>query len=68
MNGEWIIVKPIDYFTGVPVYECSICKNLSSGYNPGNFCIYCNSKNTVNTKKSIRRPISEEFPDKKIKI
>ena len=68
MNGEWIIVEPIDCFTMVPVYECSICKNLSNGYDPGCVCIFCNSKNTVNTKEFIQRPILEEFPDRKIKI
>ena len=57
MNGEWIIVHPTDCFTMLPVYECSICKKICNGYEPDPVCFYCGSKNKVNTKKYISKPI-----------
>ena len=57
MNGEWIIVHPTDCFTLLPVYECSVCKNTCDGYDPDPICYYCGSKNKVNNKKSIVRPL-----------
>lgn len=57
MNGEWIIVNPTDCFTSLPVYECSVCKRTCSGYEPDLVCLYCGSKNKVNTKKSVSRPL-----------
>lgn len=56
-SGEWIIVHPTDCFTMLPVYECSICKNLCSGYDPDPICIYCGSENKVNNKTYIEKAI-----------
>lgn len=61
MNGEWIIVHPTDCFTMLPVYECSVCKNLCHGYEPDPICPDCGSKNKVNTKKFIEKPLFEEY-------
>lgn len=59
--GQWIIVHPTDCFTMLPVYECSVCKKLDSGYDPDPICPHCGAKNKVNTKKFIERPIFEEM-------
>ena len=57
MKGEWIIVHPTDGFSMLPIYECSVCKNSCSGYDPDPICVHCGSKNKVNAKKYISRPI-----------
>ena len=44
-KGKWIIVHPTDCFTMVPVWQCSVCKKLTSGYTPDKMCIYCDSNN-----------------------
>lgn len=61
MNGEWIIIHPEDCFTLLPVYECSVCKKITDGYDPDPICIYCGSNNKVNTKKFISKSIISEF-------
>lgn len=57
MKGEWILVEPTDCFTLLPVYECSKCKKISSGDKLESICENCGSKNKVNTKKYISKPI-----------
>lgn len=46
-KGKWIIVHPTDCFTMVPVYQCSNCKYLESGYLTTEACTNCGSVNTV---------------------
>ena len=58
VNGEWIIVRPVDYFTMLPLYECSTCGLMSSGYDP--VCQHCGSNNKVNNKKCITKHIVTE--------
>lgn len=57
MKGKWRIVHPTDCFTMLPVYECSRCKYLNNGYDPGVICPKCGSKNSEDNKKSVTRTI-----------
>ena len=66
MNGEWIIVHPTDCFTLLPVYECSECKETCSGYEPDPVCFYCGSKNKINDKKSVSRPLFDDTKEEEL--
>ena len=55
--GEWIIVHPIDCFTMVPVYQCSVCGKLTSGYDPDPKCLDCGAVNKVAKNKSVELEI-----------
>lgn len=57
-NGEWIIVHPTDCMTMLPVYQCSICKELTSGFAPKR-CFNCESINTISPDKIVSIPIFE---------
>ena len=57
--GEWIIVHPTDVFTMVPVWQCSSCKQLTSGYTPDKICPNCESKNKEAVNKHVELAISE---------
>lgn len=57
MKGEWILVKPTDCSTMLPIYECSKCKKSYHGYQPESICKNCGSNNRVNTKKYISKAI-----------
>lgn len=46
-KGKWICVHPTDCFTLLPVYECSECKHIESGYLTTEACTNCGSLNTV---------------------
>lgn len=56
-RGEWIVVVPTDCFTAVPVHQCSVCKHLEDGYDPGLICPKCGSQNKINNKKFVSLPI-----------
>ncbi|MBQ2396253.1 MAG: hypothetical protein II304_04310 [Bacteroidales bacterium] len=57
MNGKWIAVNPTDCFTAVPIYQCSACKDIYSGYEPDLICIKCGSRNKIDIHKSVSLPI-----------
>lgn len=46
-KGKWISVHPMDCMTLLPVYQCSRCKYLESGYLTTEACANCGSANTV---------------------
>ena len=46
-KGKWIIVHPTDCFTLIPIYQCSECEYLESGYLTTEACVNCGSANTV---------------------
>lgn len=46
-KGKWIIVHPTDCFTLVPVYQCSECNHIESGYLTTEACTKCGSINTI---------------------
>ena len=46
-KGKWIIVHSTDCMTMVPVYQCSKCKHLESGYLTTEACTNCGSVNEV---------------------
>lgn len=46
-KGKWISVHPTDCMTLLPVYQCSRCKYLESGYLTTEACTNCGSVNTV---------------------
>lgn len=58
-KGEWIIVHPVDVFTMVPVWQCSNCKGLVSGYTPDKNCNNCDSENKEAVNKHVELSISE---------
>lgn len=49
-KGKWICVHPTDCFTPLPVYQCSECEYLESGYLTTEACFNCGSLNTVDKK------------------
>ena len=55
-TGEWIIIHPTDCFTLLPVWECSICEYVESGYTP-KYCSRCGSINTIAKNKHVKRAI-----------
>lgn len=59
--GEWVIVEPTDCMTMLPIYECSLCYYLRSGYDPDPVCPNCGSLNMINTKKCIKWPVLTDF-------
>ena len=59
-EGKWIIVHPTDCFTMVPVYQCSNCGRLTSGYEPDRICTHCHSDNEIDRDNYIARPIFDE--------
>lgn len=54
--GEWILIHPTDCFTMFPVYECSICDYIESGYTP-RCCPHCGARNTIAKNKFITRAL-----------
>ena len=59
-KGEWVIVHPTDCMTMLPVYQCSNCGKLTSGYDPEPICIECESYNVKAINKSISIPIFDK--------
>lgn len=59
-QGEWIIVFPTDCRTLIPVYQCSTCKNLTSGYAPKATCADCGSVNKIANDKFVELAIFSE--------
>lgn len=53
-----MIVHPTDVMTLLPVYQCSVCKNLVSGYYPDTKCVHCGSKNKK-SNQSVELAICE---------
>lgn len=60
MKGEWILVRPTDCCTMLPIYECSKCKKSSYGYLLESICKNCGSRNKLNPKKYIDKAILTE--------
>lgn len=58
-TGKWTIVHPTDIMTLVPVWQCSNCKGLVSGYTTDKNCIHCGSENKKAVNKKIKLAISE---------
>lgn len=58
-TGEWVIVHPTDVMTMVPVWQCSCCKGLVSGYTTDKNCIHCGSENKEAVNKKVKLAISE---------
>lgn len=63
VTGKWIIVEPTDCFTAVPVYQCSRCKKLTSGYEPDSVCVYCGSINKVANHEFVALALFEDTED-----
>lgn len=59
-QGNWLIVHPTDCFTMLPVWQCSSCKQLTSGYTPDEICEHCGSRNKEDTKHSVELAIFGE--------
>ena len=59
-KGQWILVRPTDCFTMVPVYQCSICNKLTSGYEPQHICMNCGADNQIAPNQYIERAIFNE--------
>lgn len=57
MKGEWILVRPTDCSSILPIYECSKCKKTCSGYLLESICKNCGSRNKLNPKKYIDKDI-----------
>lgn len=59
-EGKWITVHPTDCYTLVPVYQCSNCGKLVSGYEPARICTHCGSDNEIDKDNYIAKPIFNE--------
>lgn len=59
-KGEWLPVCPTDCMTMLPVYQCSKCGELTSGYDPDPICLKCESYNTVAVNKLECIPIFDK--------
>jgi len=60
-KGKWISVTPTDCMTLLPVYQCSKCKYLESGYLTTEVCTNCGSINTVDKTKDIEISILSNY-------
>ena len=59
-KGEWIIVHSDDIFTLVPVFQCSVCKKLTSGYiTSDDICPHCEAQNKVAPNKCVELSIAD---------
>lgn len=60
-KGKWIAVSPTDCMTLVPVYQCSKCKSIQSGYLTTETCSSCGSVNTVDPTKDVEMAIFSKY-------
>lgn len=60
-KGKWIAVNPTDCMTLLPIYECSKCKYIQSGYLTTEICNNCGSVNTVDPTKDKEMAIFSKY-------
>lgn len=60
-KGKWIAISPTDCMTLVPVYECSKCKSIQSGYLTTEICNNCGSVNKVYPTKGKEMAILSKY-------
>jgi hypothetical protein len=64
-KGKWIPTEITGCMTLVPIFQCSRCKYIQSGYLTTEACNNCGSVNTVDKTKDVELDAISKFFEQK---
>ena len=60
-KGKWLPIEMAGCMTLVPIFQCSRCKYILSGYPTTEACTNCGSINTVDKTKDVEIEAISKF-------